>query len=172
MTYDQTRNLQELATIHLPSCQQTTRIVTCMCGPHNPCISYNALWFAGFFPNVIVFMATGATVIIAWLCCIAGRSASEALGAPGFQLALAAVVADAVGSTIQQLIPIPEQRSSASVNEKIHVRHASIEKVESGTGTCLLLLNVLLSFEVESSSLFGSLLCLHEKHSGQFLFRF
>lgn len=47
-------------------------------------------------------VATSAAVLVAWLCCLAGRAASEAVGAPGFDLALVAVVADAVGSALQQ----------------------------------------------------------------------
>lgn len=52
--------------------------------------------------------ATSGAVVAAWVCCILGRAAATAAGAPGFELALVAVVADAVGSTIQQLMPSEE----------------------------------------------------------------
>lgn len=58
----------------------------------------------GFWSLAKKCAATASAVLIAWICCNVGRSAAHLIGAPSFQLAMVAVVADAVGSCIQRML--------------------------------------------------------------------
>ena len=85
----------------------------------HPCTPAAELWISFSLPREACNCAAGAVarvrtavqhlrslsvaVIIAGMCCMVGRAVAVAAGSPGFELALVAVVADAAGSSVQQL---------------------------------------------------------------------